>query len=81
MIAKDSLNMSKQNCQNNSGYMNCAIYARVSTDNQAEVEFNSCQAQEGEITQRKERFTGAAWRDRENRRRVARTGEGVRIYL
>ena len=37
--------MSKQNCQNNSGYMNCAIYTRVSTDNQAEVEFNFCQAQ------------------------------------
>ena len=49
MIAKDSLNMSKQNCQNNSGYMNCAIYTRVSTDNQAEVEFNSCQAQEEKI--------------------------------
>jgi len=41
--------MSKQNCQNNSGYMNCAIYTRVSTDNQAEVEFNSCQAQEEKI--------------------------------
>ena len=27
----------------------CAIYARVSTDNQAEVEFNSCQAQEEKI--------------------------------
>ncbi len=28
---------------------NCAIYSRVSTDNQAEVEFNSCQAQEEKI--------------------------------
>lgn len=28
---------------------NCAIYTRVSTDNQAEVEFNSCQAQEEKI--------------------------------
>ena len=27
----------------------CAIYTRVSTDNQAEVEFNSCQAQEEKI--------------------------------
>ena len=25
--------------------LNCVIYTRVSTDNQAEVEFNSCQAQ------------------------------------
>ncbi|MBU4252497.1 MAG: recombinase family protein, partial [Candidatus Omnitrophica bacterium] len=41
--------MSKQNCKNNSSYMNCAIYTRVSTDNQAEVEFNSCQAQEQKI--------------------------------
>jgi len=29
--------------------MNCAIYVRVSTDNQAEVEFNSCEAQEAKI--------------------------------
>ena len=29
--------------------MRCAIYTRVSTDNQAEVEFNSCQAQEEKI--------------------------------
>jgi len=29
--------------------LNCAIYTRVSTDNQAEVEFNSCQAQEEKI--------------------------------
>ena len=29
--------------------MNCAIYTRVFTDNQAEVEFNSCQAQEEKI--------------------------------
>ena len=29
--------------------LNCAIYTRVSTDNQAEVEFNSCQAQEQKI--------------------------------
>ena len=29
--------------------MNCAIYTRVSTDNQTEVEFNSCQAQEEKI--------------------------------
>ena len=28
---------------------NCAIYTRVSTDNQAEVEFNSCQAQAEKI--------------------------------
>ena len=27
----------------------CAVYTRVSTDNQAEVEFNSCQAQEEKI--------------------------------
>lgn len=27
----------------------CAIYTRVSTDNQAEVEFNSCEAQEQKI--------------------------------
>ncbi len=27
----------------------CAIYTRVSTDNQAEVVFNSCQAQEEKI--------------------------------
>jgi len=31
------------------GKMDCAIYTRVSTDNQAEVEFNSCQAQEAKI--------------------------------
>ena len=29
--------------------MQCAIYTRVSTDNQAEVEFNSCEAQEEKI--------------------------------
>src|SRR4030042_963837 len=29
--------------------LNCAIYTRVSTDNQAEVEFNSCEAQEQKI--------------------------------
>ena len=29
--------------------MDCAIYTRVSTDNQAEVEFNSCEAQEAKI--------------------------------
>ncbi|MEW6674971.1 MAG: recombinase family protein [Nitrospirota bacterium] len=29
--------------------MLCAIYTRVSTDNQAEVEFNSCEAQEAKI--------------------------------
>ena len=29
--------------------MDCAIYTRVSTDNQTEVEFNSCQAQEAKI--------------------------------
>ncbi|MEW6409824.1 MAG: recombinase family protein [Nitrospirota bacterium] len=29
--------------------MNCAIYTRVSTDNQAEVDFNSCEAQEEKI--------------------------------
>jgi len=29
--------------------MNCAIYTRVSTDNQAEKEFNSCEAQEEKI--------------------------------
>ena len=29
--------------------MRCAIYTRVSTDNQAEVEFNSCEAQELKI--------------------------------
>jgi DNA invertase Pin-like site-specific DNA recombinase len=31
------------------GQMKCAIYTRVSTDNQAEVEFNSCEAQEAKI--------------------------------
>ena len=29
--------------------MKAAIYTRVSTDNQAEVEFNSCEAQESKI--------------------------------
>ncbi|MCK4248812.1 MAG: recombinase family protein [Candidatus Omnitrophica bacterium] len=29
--------------------LNCAVYTRVSTDNQAEVEFNSCEAQEAKI--------------------------------
>lgn len=29
--------------------LKCAIYTRVSTDNQAEVEFNSCEAQESKI--------------------------------
>ncbi|NQT67772.1 MAG: recombinase family protein [Actinobacteria bacterium] len=29
--------------------INCAIYTRVSTDNQTEVEFNSCEAQEEKI--------------------------------
>ena len=29
--------------------LRCAIYTRVSTDNQAEVEFNSCEAQEEKI--------------------------------
>jgi site-specific DNA recombinase len=29
--------------------MDCAIYTRVSTDNQADVEFNSCEAQEAKI--------------------------------
>ena len=29
--------------------MDCAIYTRVSTDNQAEVKFNSCEAQEAKI--------------------------------
>ena len=29
--------------------MKCVIYARVSTDNQVEVEFNSCEAQEAKI--------------------------------
>lgn len=29
--------------------MNCAIYTRVSTDNQAEKEYNSCEAQEEKI--------------------------------
>ncbi len=29
--------------------LRCAIYTRVSTDNQAEVEFNSCEAQETKI--------------------------------
>ncbi len=31
------------------GKLRCAIYTRVSTDNQAEVEFNSCEAQEEKI--------------------------------
>lgn len=30
-------------------YKNCAIYTRVSTDNQAEKEFSSCEAQEQKI--------------------------------
>ena len=29
--------------------LKCAIYTRVSTDSQAEKEFNSCQAQEAKI--------------------------------
>lgn len=29
--------------------MKCAVYTRVSTDTQAEVEFNSCEAQEEKI--------------------------------
>ena len=29
--------------------LRCAIYTRVSTDNQTEVEFNSCEAQEEKI--------------------------------
>lgn len=29
--------------------LKCAIYTRVSTDMQAEVEFNSCEAQEAKI--------------------------------
>src|SRR3989338_4104996 len=29
--------------------LKCAIYTRVSTDNQAEVEFNSCEAQDAKI--------------------------------
>jgi len=29
--------------------MNCAIYTRVSTDNQAEKDFSSCEAQEEKI--------------------------------
>lgn len=29
--------------------LRCAIYTRVSTDNQVEVEFNSCEAQEEKI--------------------------------
>jgi len=29
--------------------MHCAIYTRVSTDNQAEKEYNSCEAQEEKI--------------------------------
>lgn len=31
------------------GKLKCAIYTRVSTDNQAEAEFNSCEAQEEKI--------------------------------
>ena len=30
-------------------YKKCAIYTRVSTDNQAEKEFSSCEAQEQKI--------------------------------
>jgi site-specific DNA recombinase len=33
----------------NMNYKNCAIYTRVSTDNQAEKEFSSCEAQEEKI--------------------------------
>ena len=29
--------------------LQCAVYTRISTDNQAEVEFNSCEAQEAKI--------------------------------
>jgi DNA invertase Pin-like site-specific DNA recombinase len=29
--------------------LKCAIYTRVSTDNQAEIEFSSCEAQEEKI--------------------------------
>ncbi|MEW6087130.1 MAG: recombinase family protein [bacterium] len=35
--------------QDKSPKIKCAIYTRVSTDNQAEVEFNSCEAQEAKI--------------------------------
>ena len=30
-------------------FLKCAVYTRVSTDNQAEIEFNSCKAQEEKI--------------------------------
>ena len=33
----------------NMNYKNCVIYTRVSTDNQAEKEFSSCEAQEEKI--------------------------------
>ncbi len=33
----------------NMNYKNCAIYTRVSTDNQAEKEFSSCEEQEQKI--------------------------------
>jgi len=75
MIAKDSLNMSKQNCQNNSGYMNCAIYTRVSTDNQAEVEFNSCQAQE-EYQQKKAKLLNEKKDLQERLGEIEKTGGG-----
>lgn len=41
--------MSKDNYHNDGGKMHCAIYTRVSTDNQAEKEFSSCEAQEEKI--------------------------------
>jgi len=31
------------------GYLKCAIYTRVSTDNQAKVEFSSCEAREKKL--------------------------------
>jgi len=43
--------------------MHCAIYTRVSTDNQAEKEYNSCKAQEEKIKAYIKSQEGKAKRD------------------
>lgn len=42
----NSFNYVGNSCNYGGTKMKCAIYTRVSTDNQAEIEFNSCEAQE-----------------------------------
>ena len=41
--------MSEESCHHDSGQMKCSVYTRVSTDNQAEKEYNSWKAQEEKI--------------------------------